>query len=94
VPHDVQRLRRARLTPRQMQCLALYYYDGMSQEQIGRHLGIGQRVVSQHLQYGRDKLAVAELSIRRISTRTEIRITHMDTETLDRLTSEVARGLW
>ena len=95
-PHHQERgqLRLACLTPRQMQCLSLYYYDGMSQDQIGGELGIGQRAVSQHLQYGQRKLAAVELSIRRRSVDVAVRIIHMDTDSLDRISAEDARAVW
>ena len=88
------RLRAARLTPRQMQCLSLYYYDGLNQEQIGSHLGIGQRAVSQHLAYGLRKLVASRLEVRRVTMDAPARLTHMDTETLDQLSPEITRAIW
>ena len=89
-----RRLQAIGLTPRQMQCLSLYYYDGLSQGQIGVHLGIGQRVVSQHLTYGRRKLASARLTLRRVTMEDDLKIAHMDTDSLDGLSPELTRGLW
>ena len=37
------------LTYRQARCVQLYFYEGKTQEEIGSILGIGRRVVSQHL---------------------------------------------
>jgi len=77
-----------------MQCLALYYYDGMSQDRIGEHLGIRQQAVSQHLQGGQKRLAAAALLIRRRSIEVAIKITHMDTDTLDSIAPEAVRAVW
>ena len=37
------------LSSRQARCVQLYFYEGKTQEEIGSLLGIGRRVVSQHL---------------------------------------------
>ena len=37
------------LTDRQYDCVQLYFYEGKTQDEIGRILGISRRVVSQHL---------------------------------------------
>ena len=37
------------LTTRQAECIQLYFYEGKTQEEIGKLLGISRRVVSQHL---------------------------------------------
>ena len=47
------------LTPRQLSCLALSSCEGLTQQQIARRLGIGQRSVSQHIAAARAKLAAA-----------------------------------
>ena len=45
------------LPRRQSQCVELYYYDGMTQEQIAERLSVGQRVVSEHLTSAKRNLA-------------------------------------
>ena len=44
------------LTPRQKECLMLYYLRGFVQQQIGNLLGIHQTTVSQHISYALKKL--------------------------------------
>ncbi len=89
----LSRLRLAGLTRRQTQCLSLYYFDGLSQTEIGVELGVGQRSVSQHLAYGRKKLAAVRLTVtRRIVEPPQM--AQMDIETLDKLTSQLLRGRW
>jgi len=39
----------AKLTPRQRQIVGMYFYDGMTQQEISQALGINQQVVSKHL---------------------------------------------
>ncbi len=38
------------LTPRQMECIQLFYREGLTQRQIASQLGISQPTVTQHLQ--------------------------------------------
>ena len=45
-----------RLTPRQNDCLRLYYLRGRPQHEIATLLGIHQTTVSQHLRYAVKKL--------------------------------------
>ncbi len=44
------------LTPRQRECLELYYLRGLSQKRIAALLGIHQTTVSQHISYALKKL--------------------------------------
>ena len=44
------------LTPRQLEVVQLYYWEGMTQEEIGRELGVARQVVARHLQKSLDKL--------------------------------------
>lgn len=46
---QLRELIRTRLTERQRDVVTLYYYDGLSQEEIASTLGITQQVVSKHL---------------------------------------------
>ncbi len=38
------------LTPRQMKCIQLFYWEGLTQRQIASQLGISQPTVAQHIQ--------------------------------------------
>lgn len=44
------------LTPRQRACVELYYFRGMTQEQVARRLGVGKPAVCRHLQKARARL--------------------------------------
>ena len=55
----MRKVRRAmdeHLTPRQKECLELYYLRGMSQKRIAALLQIHQTTVSQHIHYALKKL--------------------------------------
>lgn len=52
-----QKLAAGRLTAKQAHCLALYCYDGLSEEEIGLRLGITQRAASYHIAAARRRLA-------------------------------------
>lgn len=52
----VRKAMRQRLTPRQNDCLRLYYLRARSQRAIAATLGIHQTTVSQHLRYAVKKL--------------------------------------
>ena len=41
---------RQELTPRQRQCVELYFFQGMTMEEAGKALGIGKATVCRHLQ--------------------------------------------
>ncbi len=52
-------LRRAmegELTQRQRQCLDLYYFQGLTQEETGRRLGVTAATVSRHIKRARERL--------------------------------------
>ncbi|MDA1191972.1 MAG: sigma-70 family RNA polymerase sigma factor [Candidatus Poribacteria bacterium] len=38
-----------KLTPRQRACVHLYFFEGLTQQEVAERLGISRRVVSQHL---------------------------------------------
>jgi len=61
-----ERLDSASLTDRQIQCLAMRHFDGLTTRQIGQTLGITHATVARHLRYGRDRLRAAGLRIRRL----------------------------
>jgi len=53
---EVRRAMKAKLTPRQRECLTLYYLQGYDQWQVAQLLGIHQTTVSQHIRYALKKL--------------------------------------
>ncbi len=44
------------LTPRQLQCVELYYFDGRTQKEAGDVLGVNRATVSRHLKRARGRL--------------------------------------
>lgn len=56
----------AALTPRQAHCLALYYFDGLREGEIGSRFGVTQPAVSQCLTRARRRLAKVGLVVRRL----------------------------
>lgn len=54
--HAVRRAMKRELTPRQNECLTLYYLRGRSQREVAGLLGIHQTTVSQHIRYALRKL--------------------------------------
>jgi len=56
-PDDIERFRRAGLTPRQIRCLAWYFFEHVSQPVIAEWLGIRQPNVYRLLRRGRARLA-------------------------------------
>jgi len=90
----LHRLRSAGLTARQLDCLSLYYFDGLTQAQIGRRLGISQRAVCYHLRSGRGKLAARDLNPSRRQTVDPPTLVSMDIEGLERIPKEAIRGQW
>lgn len=45
----LHRLIESELTPRQQECIRLYFLEGRTQQEVAEELGICRRVVSQHL---------------------------------------------
>lgn len=44
------------LTARQRECVQLYFYDRLTEEQIGCRLGVGKSTVCRHLQKAKARL--------------------------------------
>lgn len=44
------------LTPRQRECVQLYFFQQMTMEEVGRQLGIGKATVCRHLQKSKRRL--------------------------------------
>lgn len=47
------------LTPRQRECVQLYYFQQLTMEEVGRQLGIGKATVCRHLQKSKRRLGHA-----------------------------------
>ena len=47
---------RQELTPRQQECVQLYFFQRLTMEEIGRQLGIGKATVCRHLQKSKRRL--------------------------------------
>lgn len=47
------------LTPRQRQCVEMYFFNRLTMEEIGRQLGIGKATVCRHLQKSKRRLGRA-----------------------------------
>lgn len=44
------------LTPRQQECVRLYFYEGFTMDEIAKQLGVSKPVVWRHLQRAKKKL--------------------------------------
>lgn len=44
------------LTPRQRECVQLYFFQQLTMEEVGRQLGIGKATVCRHLQKSKRRL--------------------------------------
>lgn len=49
------------LTPRQIECMALRYYDGLTYRQIGKALGIGHQAAHRHILKANTRLSRAAI---------------------------------
>lgn len=47
------------LTPRQRECVQLYFFRNLTMEQVGEELGIGKATVCRHLQKAKGRLSRA-----------------------------------
>ena len=63
------------LTPRQLQCLMLFYWKGLSYSQIARDLGITRQTVTQHLEAAHQ---IIHTYYQTHSLRTTCRLAHMN----------------
>ena len=90
----LSRLRSAQLTDRQLACLAMYYFDGLSQSQIGCELGIGERSVGLHIRRGANRLAAIRLEPRRIRMECEVTVEPLDIVDWEKLSLGDIRAVW
>ncbi len=47
------------LTPRQRECVELYFFRRLTMEEVGQELGIGKATVCRHLQKSKERLGKA-----------------------------------
>jgi len=87
-------LRAAKLTDRQLACLSLYYFDGLTQQEIAEQLNIRQQVVSQHIEYGFKKLAALGLEPQRLEMDAPPKIQLMDPRAIDALGPDDIKAVW
>jgi len=59
------------LTPRQQQMVRAYYYEGKTQEELARELGVAPSTVCRHLQAARRRLTRLALQTEVLRTRDE-----------------------
>lgn len=90
----VDRLRAAGLTPRQVECLARYYFDGRSQAEIAEDLDVAQSAVCRHIRAARRRLRKAGLVLRRPQTLVPPVIQLMPPVQMDELSGREIRGRW
>jgi len=76
------------LSERELQCLAMYFYDGLRQREIAKSLGIKQRTVSHYLDRGRAKLAEHGMTPQRLQREERPKTILMDPRQMDNLDPE------
>ena len=82
------------LTARELQCLAMYYYDGLRQRQIAEALGLKQQTVATYLERGRTKLAERGMNPKRIELVDPPTCKTMDPSQMDRLGPDDVKAVW
>ena len=89
----VAQLAAANLTPKQIEVLALYCFDGCSERDIAGLLGISRRAVRDHLAGGREKLEACGLEAGRLADPEKPEIKPMDPRRIDQLGPREIRGV-
>ena len=89
-----RRLERAKLTRKQIRCLAMFFFDGLSTPEIARDMGISQQAVSGHLDAGIQRLRKQDLRITRCASMPAAKVFSIDTETLEKFGPENLLGFW
>ncbi len=88
------KLRAAKLTDRQLACLSLHYFDGMTYEAIAEQMGIAKQTVCQHIRYGLRKLETLGM----VPSRTEFdetpKLKTMEPSRLDSLGPADIAAVW
>jgi len=82
------------LTPKELKCLALFYFDGMKHKDIAEILGVSRQRVSKYLSRGRKKLAKRRMRPRRVERADEPAILRWGSARLDNLTPDDIRARW
>ncbi len=94
MPTYLQELRKCNLTKRQMRCLAMWYFDGMTERGIAEVLGISHVAVHKLLGRGRKKLKAAGLRPQRRYLDYKPKLLVRDTGFLDSLGPDDIRAVW
>jgi predicted DNA-binding protein YlxM (UPF0122 family) len=89
-----KKLRAAGLTDRQLTCLAMYYFDGLTMQDIAEGLELHKTTVSQHIRYGRKKLKSVGMTPTRVERDDTPRMVTMDTDAIDRLGPDDIVAAW
>lgn len=90
----MEKLRAAGLTPRQVRCLAAYYFDGRSQAEVAEYLDMAQPTVCRHIRSARRRLRKAGLVVQRPQTLVPPVIQLMPPAQMDELSGREVRGRW
>lgn len=90
----IGRFRGAKVTPTQLACMAMYFFDGLSQADIAESTGVTQQAVSRHLAAGRRRLEKLGLQPRRIERDNEVCIINADSVGLEALCGQGVRARW
>ena len=89
-----KKLADAGLTPKQAQCLALYCYDGLSEKQIARRLGMRQQTVSRRIRAARRRLARVGLRAEPVHIGFQAVLQPMASYEIDMLGPREIKALW
>ncbi len=89
-----QELKKCNLTERQMRCLAMWYFDGLTLRKIAEVLGIDWTTVREHVQRGQRKLKAAGLKPKRRYMEHQPKLLVRDNEYLDNLGPDEIRAVW
>lgn len=87
-------LARAGLTARQMECLAMHVFDGLSLREIGAKLSIHHTTAQEHVNEAKAKLSRAGLDARRCERDERPKLITMSWEDLDDLDPRRLRAVW
>ena len=82
------------LSSRELECLAMYYYDGMRHKAIAQMVGLSRRRIGQILDSGRTKLAERGMTPKRMEAVDQPKIHMMDPHAMDRLGPADVRAVW
>ena len=89
-----QKLAAAHLTPKQVQCLALYCYDGLSERQIARRLGMRHQKVHRRIHAARGRLAKVGLEAEVLRTEFQADLCPMAPYEIDNLDPREIKAVW